>query len=542
MPLSKLHCLTFVGIRHVRVCIEVHISAGPPSFAIVGLPDTEIRESKERVRSALLNSGFEFPSQRITVNLAPADLPKGTASFDLAVALGIAQASGQLPAKNLEQWIFAGELSLSGQLCSTRNPFALAVAARKETLRHSEALQLMLPHSDALQTCAVPDIPVYGAQTLFEVASHLVGHGEPLQRINEQRAPGSMQAQAQHAADPHALLDMADVVGHEAAKYALLVAATGHHHIRLVGPPGSGKSMLAQRMGSLMPALPFEEALELAAIKSLKGESHCLSMQRPYRNPHPNTTLPALIGGGNPPAPGEITLAHQGILFTDEVLEFDRRTLESLREPLETGRVNISRSGHQASFPARFLWICAHNPCPCGWLGHAVKPCRCTPEQIRRYQGKLSGPLADRLDISVEINPVDHQMLMAAQPDTSSQPESSASMRLKVEKAREIQLNRQGCMNGELPAGQIQRYCKPAVDAEKLLLSYAHKNHLSSRAVHRICRVARTLADLDGKPEIERKHIATAIQYRKSLNELHSVSTAPIVGRLADKPTGELVE
>ncbi|MDH4396381.1 MAG: YifB family Mg chelatase-like AAA ATPase [Limnobacter sp.] len=536
MPLSKLHCLTFVGIRHVRVCIEVHISAGLPSFAIVGLPDTEIRESKERVRSALLNSGFEFPSQRITVNLAPADLPKGTASFDLAVALGIAQASGQLPAKNLDHWLFAGELSLSGELCSTRNPFALAVAARKEAIRHGETLHLMLPQSDAVQTAAVPDIPIYGAKTLFEAASHLVGHGEPL-------VPNGQKGQQDTPVEPDtlpldAMLDMQDVVGHEAAKYALLVATAGHHHIRLVGPPGSGKSMLAQRMSGLMPQLPFEEALELAAIKSLKGETQSLSMRRPYRNPHASTSLPALIGGGNPPSPGEITLAHQGILFTDEVLEFDRRTLESLREPLETGRVNISRSGHQATFPARFLWICAHNPCPCGWFGHMVKPCRCTPEQIRRYQGKLSGPLADRLDISVEINPVDHRALISVNTEFHVQPESSSSMRDKVGKARDIQLKRQGCLNGELPAGQIQRYCKPAVDAEKLLLSYAHKNHLSSRAVHRICRVARTLADLDGKAEIERKHVATAIQYRKSLNELHSVATSPIV----NKSNSELVE
>lgn len=536
MPLSKLYCLTFVGIRPVRVCIEVHISAGLPSFAIVGLPDTEIRESKERVRSALLNSGFEFPSQRITVNLAPADLPKGTASFDLAVALGIAQASGQLPAKNLDQWLFAGELSLSGELCSTRNPFALAVAARKEAIRHGDALHLMMPQSDAMQTVAVPDIPIYGAKTLYDAASHLVGHGEPLVHNRLEGFKDNLDKVLERI--PVDALDMQEVVGHEAAKYALLVATAGHHHTRLVGPPGSGKSMLAQRMGGLMPELPFEEALELAAIKSLKGESHGLSLQRPYRNPHPSISLPALIGGGNPPAPGEITLAHQGILFTDEVLEFDRRTLESLREPLETGRVNISRSGHQASFPARFLWICAHNPCPCGWFGHMVKPCRCTPEQIRRYQGKLSGPLSDRLDISVEINPVDHQDLMAGGSEFHIQPESSSSMREKVGKARDIQLKRQGCLNGELPAGQIQRYCKPAVDAEKLLLSYAHKNHLSSRAVHRICRVARTLADLDGKFEIERKHVATAIQYRKSLNELHSAATSPIV----IKSNSELVE
>lgn len=529
MPLSKLHCLTFVGIRSVRVCIEVHLSAGLPSFAIVGLPDTEIREAKERVRSALLNSGFEFPAQRITINMAPADLPKGTASFDLAMALGIAQASGQLPAPTLDQWLFAGELSLSGQLSSIRSPFALAVAARKEALRSIEPLKLMMPHADALCTRGVPDIGVYGAKSLFEAASHLVGHGEPLQAMPPP-APEVL-AEAANPGDKQA--DMSEVMGHEAAKHALLVAAAGHHHIRLVGPPGSGKSMLAQRMGSLLPQLPFDEALELAAIRSLKGENHTLGHQRPYRNPHPSSSLMALIGGGNPPSPGEITLAHQGVLFTDEVLEFERRTLEALREPLETGKVQVSRAGHQANFPARFLWICAHNPCPCGFLGHPVKPCRCTPDQIRRYQGKLSGPLLDRLDISLDINPIAHQELLNTTQASNTRTDS-ATLRAQVEKARDIQLDRQGCLNGELPSGLIQRHCKLTVDAEKLLLSYAHKNHLSSRAVHRICRVARTLADLDGQGDIQRKQLATAIQYRKNLNELHAACTQPIVGKVRE--------
>lgn len=508
MPLATLQSLTFVGVRPIPVQIEVHLSAGLPSFALVGLPDAEIRESKERVRSALLNSGFEFPSQRITVNLAPADLPKGSAAFDLAVALGIAAASGQLAKAELQDWIFAGELSLSGALTGVRSPFALAVAARKQAQQRKRPLKLMMPKAQAAVSATVPEIAVYGAASLFEAAAHLVGHGTPLPPEKSGNPPNTPTTQ---------MLDMAEVIGHQTAKHALLAAAAGQHHIRLVGPPGSGKSMLAQRIGGLLPALPFEDSLDISAIRSLKGESDAFSQARPFRNPHPSSSMAALIGGGNPPVPGEITLAHQGILFTDEVLEFDRRCLESLREPLETGRVNISRSGHQSTFPARFLWVCAHNPCPCGWLGHPVKECRCTPEQVRRYQAKLSGPLADRLDISIDVQPVEHQALLHGQQGEQATGSSAALLR-QVMKAREVQLSRQGCLNGEMTPGQISMHCKPEHSAEQLLLNYAQKNHLSARALHRICRVARTLADLDTESNIQKKQIATAIQYRKSLN------------------------
>lgn len=506
MPLATLHSLTFQGVKPVPVQIEVHLSAGLPSFAIVGLADTEIRESKERVRSALINSGFKFPSQRITVNLAPADLPKGTAVFDLAIALGIASASGQLKNATWEDWLFAGELSLSGALKGTRSPFALAVAARRERQRRGN-LKFMLPAADLAHCKGLPDLEMYGTETLFDAAAHLVGHGEPLRP-----APPDLQVPPETERP-----DFADVTGHEAAKHALLVAAAGQHHVRLVGSPGSGKSMLAQRLGSILPPLPFDEALDVAAIRSLKGEGNSLSLSRPFRNPHAGSSFMALIGGGNPPMPGEITLAHQGVLFTDEVLEFDRRSLESLREPLESGRINVSRAGHQATFPSRFLWICAHNPCPCGWLGHPEKNCRCTPEQIRRYQGKLSGPLADRLDISVEVHPIAPELLIQGGQNEGEEG-SSDWLKTRVEQARNVQLERQGCLNGELGAGQVQQFCRSDSEGERLLLQFAHKHHLSSRALHRISRVARTLADLDACANIQRKHLATAIQYRKSLH------------------------
>ncbi|HEX4844208.1 MAG TPA: YifB family Mg chelatase-like AAA ATPase [Limnobacter sp.] len=513
MPLATLQSLTFIGVRPVVVNIEVHLSAGLPAFALVGLPDAEIRESKERVRSALINSGFEFPSQRITVNLAPADLPKGSAAFDLAIALGIASASGQLAKADLGAWVFAGELSLSGALTGVRSPLALGIAVRRESLQQNKPLKLMLPRAMAHSAATVPDLPVYGPSSLFEAAAHLVGHGTPLEPVRGQAT------QPDTPSPPN----MRDVLGHESAKLALLAAAAGQHHIRLVGPPGSGKSMLAQRLGGLLPALPFEASLEISAIRSLKGEGDTLCPKRPFRNPHPSTSMAALIGGGNPPAPGEITLAHQGVLFTDEVLEFDRRCLESLREPLETGRVNVSRAGHQASFPAGFLWICAHNPCPCGWLGHPAKECRCSPEQVRRYQAKLSGPLADRLDISVDVQAVSHQELMLAQTNPQY---SSEALLARVEQARTAQISRQGCLNGELSPGQIAVHCKPDHDAEKLLLQYSQKYQISARALHRICRVARTLADLDQESNLQKKHVATAIQYRKTLQGLQAAQTS----------------
>jgi magnesium chelatase family protein len=507
MSLAVLHSRAFVGTEALRVRVEVHLAAGLPSFTLVGLPDTEVRESRERVRSALVNSGFEFPSRRITVNLAPADLPKGSGRFDLPIALGIAAASGQLPNAALDDWEFAGELSLSGQLLPCTGGLAMAVAMLRDEALPSVARRrrsLLLPEANAAGAARVPGISVYGAQSLFEASAHLVGHGAPLSRHSP--------SDTNEPATGSGLLDMRDVRGQSAAKRGLEIAAAGQHNLLMIGPPGSGKSMLAARLPGILPPMDPDHALDSAAIASLRGDTAIVLGQRPFRAPHHSCSTAALVGGGKPPKPGEITLAHHGVLFMDEILEFDRRSLEALREPLETGEVHVSRVGHQIRFPARFQWVVAHNPCPCGWLGHPVQICRCTPEQVARYRSRLSGPLLDRIDLGMHVGTVEHQTMLAA-----ADGDGSGAIAARTGAAHALQLRRQGVTNAELSGDALLHWCQPEPAGEALLLTASRRLAWSGRSVHRTLRVARTIADLSGAQTITQGHIAEAIQFRKQL-------------------------
>lgn len=469
-----LHGATAVAVR-----VEVHLANGLPGFSIVGLPDAEVRESRERVRAALQNSGFQFPSQRITVNLAPADLPKGSGRFDLPIAIGIAAASGQLPNAQLDGWEFSGELSLDGSVLSSPGAFALALSAR-QAASGGNVPRLMFSLTDAAQAARIPGVCAYGAPTLLDACAHLVGHGKPLAQANavsssDERKP---------------LPDMADVRGQAIPRRALTLAAAGGHNLLMLGPPGSGKSMLAQRLPGLMPDLEDDEALEVAALRSLKGLPLQFG-QRPFEAPHHSATLAAMVGGGKPPQPGCATMAHHGVLFMDEVLEFDRRCLEALREPLETGAVHLARAGFSAHYPARFQWVVAHNPCPCGWLGHPAQRCNCTPERIQRYRDRLSGPLLDRLDIGVEVSALSPEALLNGQPGVSSD-----GIRAQVSQARQLQRARQGCLNAFMNITQLDACVHLDQPTQQWLAKACSQLGLTGRSTHRLLRVARTIADL----------------------------------------------
>jgi magnesium chelatase family protein len=483
------------------VRVEVHIANGLPGFSIVGLPDAEVKESRERVRSALQNSGFEFPSRRITVNLAPADLPKGSGRFDLPVAIGIAAASGQLPNANLDDWEFSGELSLTGELLNSPGALALALSLLLEGTDSASSRRLMLGVRDAAEAAIIPGVKAYGANSLLAACAHLVGHGEPL-----------CTTQAPVLASTASYADLQDVRGQTAAKRALEVAAAGGHNLLMIGPPGSGKSMLAQRLPGLLPPLDDAQAMQAAALRSLRG----LPLQygiRPFETPHHSASMASLTGGGKPPQPGAITLAHHGVLFLDEVLEFDRACLEALREPLETGEVHISRVGHHVTFPARFQWLVAHNPCPCGWLGHASQPCRCTELQIQRYRSKLSGPLLDRIDMGIEVGSLPHDQLLG-----SVTGESSETVRSRVSQARQIQLNRQGSPNSQMEVTQLEQHCGLDAPLQQWLAQAATKLRLTGRSTHRVLRVARTIADLTGSTRLQQAHLTEALSYRRMLS------------------------
>lgn len=531
--------------RAPEVTVEVHLANGLPSFSIVGLPDLEVRESRERVRAALQNCGFDFPVRRITVNLAPADLPKESGRFDLPIALGILAASGQIPDTALGEREFAGELSLTGALRPMRGAFAMACgtarsrrgaagqpmeaspsevereAAPGRSREHQDVRaslelelddsppELYLPAASAGEAALVPGVAVFGASDLPSLCAHL--SREPDARLSPIAAP------AIFASGPRELPpDMADVIGQQGARRALEVAAAGGHHVLMVGPPGAGKSMLAARLPSLLPPMTDDEALSSAALLSAStyGFSPAHWRQRPFRAPHHSSSAAALVGGRNPPQPGEITLAHLGVLFLDELPEFDRHVLEMLREPLEVGRITISRAALQADFPAACQLVAAMNPCPCGWRGDPAGRCRCTPDAATRYLRKLSGPLVDRIDIQIELPALTPAELSARAAETG---EPSTAVAARVALARKRQIDRQGKSNRELTGREVDEVCRLNSAGESLLREASERFGWSARAYYRVLKVARSIADLAGDVMPHAGQLAEAIQYRRVL-------------------------
>ncbi|MCW5222188.1 YifB family Mg chelatase-like AAA ATPase [Verminephrobacter aporrectodeae] len=509
MSLALVQSRALLGLQAPVVTVEVHLTNGLPSFTLVGLADVEVKEARERVRSALQNAGLEFPhNKRITVNLAPADLPKDSGRFDLPIALGILAASGQIDASRLAGHEFAGELSLSGELRPVRGALATSLALRTQQID----VQLVLPPGSAEEAALVPTARVVRARHLLDVVRAFVppgsgaagsdAHGDGWTHLQ----PLPMDAGADGP-------DMADVKGQATAKRALEIAAAGGHSVLMAGPPGSGKSMLALRFAGLLPAMAVQEALESAALASLAGRFRPETWgRRPTGAPHHTASAVALVGGGSPPRPGEISLAHHGVLFLDELPEFSRAALEALREPLESGRITIARAVQRAEFPARFQLIAAMNPCPCGFLGSTQRACRCTPEQVNRYQGKLSGPLLDRIDLHVEVPALPADQLVQAPAG-----EASATIRARVECARALALARQGKSNQALQGQEIDTHLQLSAAAAGFLHTAAARLGWSARSTHRALKVARSIADLAGAPSTEVAHVAESVQYRRVL-------------------------
>jgi magnesium chelatase family protein len=498
MPLAILYSRGRTGVEAPLVTVEVHVTNGLPSLSIVGLPEATVKESKDRVRGAIINSQFNFPVQRITVNLAPADLPKEGGRFDLAIALGILAASGQLPNPILEQYEFVGELSLSGALRPITGILPFSLACKKA------GKQLIMPvenHEEAQLVNHATNLP---AESLLAVCAHL--HGQKCIPIE----PRQKQKNIPLKQTPN----FAEVHGHFHAKRAFEIAATGQHNMLLYGPPGTGKSMLASCLPSILPSLNETQALETAAITSLcnkKTNPHAW-FTPPFRSPHHSASATALVGGGSNPKPGEISLAHNGVLFLDELPEFDKKALEVLREPLETGVITISRANKQSDFPSRFQLIAAMNPCPCGYLGDPLGRCQCTTEQINRYRHKISAPLLDRIDIHLEVPRVKLDLLRTGNPHGE---ENSQTIKQRVHTARNLALSRAGKANALLTAADIKTFCPLSESNHHVLEQAIDRFGLSHRGYHRILKLSRTIADLAHSKTIELNHLTEAISYRK---------------------------
>lgn len=514
MDIARIACRAQVGLAAPPVEVEVHLGTGLPVFTIVGLAATEVKESKERVRAALANAGFEWPAGRITVNLAPADLPKDGGRFDLAIAVGIVAASGQLPRggeARLAQFELLGELGLAGELRPVRGALLAARAAAER------GRVLVVPRANAAEMRLLPALGVRAASSLPEVCEALGGRGE-LPLAHELACNGGQRDRSDFKSDLSSS-SLAEVCGQALAKRALCVAAAGGHSLLMVGPPGCGKSMLAQRLPQLLPPLAEPEAIDVAAVASVVGAGSCWPVVRPFRAPHHTASAAAIIGGGPRVRPGEITLAHLGVLFLDEFPEFDRRVLEALREPLESGVVSISRAGMQAEYPARFQLVAAMNPCPCGYSGDARRACRCAPRELARYRARLSGPLLDRIDLRVALESVGEAELAAhrAALDDGEAGRQAAVMLARVRAARARQHARQGRLNAVLGGVELERCARPTREALQTLALAREKLGLSLRGTHRALRVARTLADLEAAESVGEAQVAEAIQLRRGL-------------------------